>query len=397
MNFLSGSTRPGLRSAMALSLLLALGACSSDDDDDGDPSGMPPEDDALEVTLSPDQEVPPVTDADAASGEASISVGEDGTVSGSITVEGLTGPAQAAHIHRGFRGSNGPVVIGLVPADGSDPTADGADVTEWSVPEEPELTGGATSESITEAYARGELYFNVHTVANPGGEIRGQIVPEGDAAPTFFTVRIENVSTTETLATSAGSVAVPLSPGAYIVHRGDASPLFESGAAASEALEMVAEDGDPAGYTAATGVPGAAVFNTPVDATEAGPIGPGDAYEFTVSAVPGDKLSLVTMFIESNDYFYTLTDEDDSLSLFDEDGNPVTGNQSAGLALWDAGTEQDEALGEGPNQAPRQAAPDTGPDEGANAGSLAGQGETVDLNGDVISLTVTPEADAATN
>lgn len=378
------NTRSLRPTAIALSVLVALTACSSNDDDDnGDMTG---DDVAVtaEVTLSPDQEIPPVS-AEGASGTGSLTVNGDGSeISGSVTLTGLSGTASMAHIHRGFAGANGPVVVGLV---------GNADGTVWSVADTPEFTNGATAESFAEAFARGELYFNAHTADNGGGEVRGQILP-ATTGLTTFTVRIENVSTPTTLPTSTDAQPVPLSPGAFVVHRGDATPLFEDGAPANGPLEMVAEDGIPDGYAAtdnADFVPGSVVFNTPAGADEAGAIGPGAAYELTFSAVPGDKLSLVTMFVPSNDWFYTMSGDDNSLSLFDEDGAPISGAQAAGtLEIYDAGTEQDETPGEGPNQVERQSDVNTGPAEGANVGSLVDLGKSVELNGPVVSLVVTP-------
>jgi|SRR5215831_10266100 len=82
-------------------------------------------------------------------------------ISGGITVSGLTGNPSAAHIHRG----DGSIAIGLVLA------SDNATAV---------LPVGAT---LTDAdYAEllaGTLYFNVHTTANPNGEIRGQINVQG--------------------------------------------------------------------------------------------------------------------------------------------------------------------------------------------------------------------------
>lgn len=209
---------------------------------------------------------------------------------------------------------------------------------------------------------------------------------------TNFTIRIENVSTANTLATSTGSVAVPLSPGAYIVHSGNKSPLLEPRNPAGKALEAVAEDGNAALFP--TEVVGSKVFNTPIGADAPGPIFPGGAYEFKISAKPGDKLSFVTMFVQSNDWFYSTTDEDDSISLFDAAGNAVSGDVSNQIALWESATEVDEEAGTGPNQAPRQVGPNTGTPEVGTVGSLRGKGKTVVLNGDVIRVTVTPEGQA---
>jgi hypothetical protein len=73
---------------------------------------------------------------------------------------GLTGPATAAHFHGPAEpGKNAGV---LVPAP---------------APASP-FSGSATLDEAKAAdLAAGKLYFNVHTAANPGGEIRGQVVP----------------------------------------------------------------------------------------------------------------------------------------------------------------------------------------------------------------------------
>ncbi|MEZ5936702.1 MAG: CHRD domain-containing protein [Hyphomonadaceae bacterium] len=84
---------------------------------------------------------------------------ETGALDYTITYEGLTGPAVAAHIHGPAEpGENAPPVV---------PFAD---------PASP-ITGTATltPEQATELLA-GKYYVNVHTAANPGGEIRGQIM-----------------------------------------------------------------------------------------------------------------------------------------------------------------------------------------------------------------------------
>jgi hypothetical protein len=70
-----------------------------------------------------------------------------------------------------------------------------------------------------------------------------------------------------------------------------------------------------------------------------------------VDASQGDQLSIGTMYVQSNDKFYAF--QPSGLSLF-EDGNPISGDQTGALRLYDAGTEIDEEPGVGLNQAPRQ-------------------------------------------
>lgn len=110
------------------------------------------------VKLSGEQEVPPVTTA--ATGEARISVAQDGSVTGAVTTSGLEGTM--AHIHSAAAGKNGPVVVPLTQ------TAPG----QWSVP-----AGAKLTPEQLKAYQAGEMYVNVHSAANKPGEIRAQLKP----------------------------------------------------------------------------------------------------------------------------------------------------------------------------------------------------------------------------
>ena len=112
----------------------------------------------VKIALSGSQQVPPVTTS--ASGSGTITIGADKAVSGSVTTTGVA--AIAAHIHQAAAGQNGPVIIPLTK------TADNV----WSVPAGAKLT----DEQFT-AFKAGNLYVNVHSAANKGGEIRGQLKP----------------------------------------------------------------------------------------------------------------------------------------------------------------------------------------------------------------------------
>jgi hypothetical protein len=177
---------------------------------------------------------------------------------------------------------------------------------------------------------------------------------------TSFLVRIENVGDE-----AQSAMTTPFAPGVWVVHTA-ADPLFSAGQAdRGQGLEALAEDGDPTALAAAVagqaGVSTSGAFNTPVGATDPGPLPPGEAYEFTIVAVPGDMLSLATMFVQSNDLFYA--PDGAGIALFNSDGTPVSGDVTGQIQLWDAGTEANQEPGVGPDQAPRQAGPDTGPDE----------------------------------
>jgi CHRD domain len=70
---------------------------------------------------------------------------------------GLSGPATAAHFHSAEAGKNGPVAVPIAPA---------------TSPFEGSAT--LTDEQANDLLA-GKFYVNVHTEANKGGEIRGQV------------------------------------------------------------------------------------------------------------------------------------------------------------------------------------------------------------------------------
>src|SRR5438046_9584697 len=65
--------------------------------------------DEVKVTLSGDQEIPPVTTA--ASGSGTISVGEDKSVSGKVTITAMT--PLVAHLHEAAVSTSGTSIIPL--------------------------------------------------------------------------------------------------------------------------------------------------------------------------------------------------------------------------------------------------------------------------------------------
>ncbi len=112
----------------------------------------------IKVVLSGNQEIPPVTTS--GSGTGTFNIAPDLSIRGSVTVAGMT--PTVAHIHEAPPGKSGPIVIPLVQ------TADNA----WSVP-----AGAKLTDAQFESYKAGNLYYNVHSAAYKGGEIRGQIKP----------------------------------------------------------------------------------------------------------------------------------------------------------------------------------------------------------------------------
>ncbi len=187
----------------------------------------------------------------------------------------------------------------------------------------------------------------------------------------------------------------PLSPGVWAVHDDGVNPLFTSGTAdLGEGLEAIAEDGEPGALATVlngkTGVSSSALFNTPAGATAPGPAIPGGAYEFTVTAEAGDYLSFATMFVQSNDLFYTFAEG--GIPLFNN-GAAVSGDMTTSVLLYDAGTEVNEFPGAGLNQVIRQGALNTGTDEGGvvtNINNIS-DGFTYPDIANVIQVTITPQ------
>ncbi len=131
------------KSIIALSIVLAAGLAQANES---------------KVTLTGAEETPAVTTQ--ATGQGSIVVNADKSVSGSITTQGINGTA--AHIHVGAAGKKGPPAITLAKGDNG----------VWTVP-----AGSVLSDEQYAAYKEGNLYVNVHSADNKGGEIRGQLKP----------------------------------------------------------------------------------------------------------------------------------------------------------------------------------------------------------------------------
>ncbi len=206
-----------------------------------------------------------------------------------------------------------------------------------------------------------------------------------EGAATFL-VRIENVSGDSDLPT-------PFAPGVWVLHS-EAGPLFTTGEAdRGYGLEALAEDGNPANLLdALSGMDlHAGVFNTPTGADGPGPLLPGGAYEFEVKATPDTPyLSFATMFVQSNDLF--VGPDEAGIALFDMDGMAMDmmHDVTAELLLWDAGTEENEEPGAGPNQAPRQSAANTGPADGMATVHVVDDGYTYPDVSALVKVTIEP-------
>lgn len=184
-------------------------------------------------------------------------------------------------------------------------------------------------------------------------ESSGMMMDDGMEA-TEFVVTIEVLANSPT----------PLAPVAWAVHRGT-NPFVDADMMGRlDGLEALAEDGNPAGAAESVsmidGVSSHGVANTPVGSSGPGPATPGSAYSFNVSAHAGDHLSFATMYVQSNDLFFS--PGSNGVALYDMD-MALSGDITDQILLYDAGTEMNEELGMGPNQAPRQSEPNMGMDE----------------------------------
>ena len=110
------------------------------------------------AAMSTAMEVPPKTTGGKGTADATLDTATK-KLTYDVTYSGLTGPATAAHLH-------GP----------AEPGANAGVLVPFSPPLTSPIHGTATltDAQVTDLMA-GKVYANVHTAANPGGEIRGQL------------------------------------------------------------------------------------------------------------------------------------------------------------------------------------------------------------------------------
>jgi hypothetical protein len=111
------------------------------------------------ATMNGASEVPPKQTAGTGDAQATLDTTSK-VLTYTVTFDGLSGPATAAHFH-------GPAAPGknagvAVPIGGKSPTSPAHGTATLTDAQIKDLEGGM-------------WYVNVHTAANPGGEIRGQV------------------------------------------------------------------------------------------------------------------------------------------------------------------------------------------------------------------------------
>ena len=126
------------------------------------------------MSLLPSNEVPPVTNAEnVARGTAVITVNSaTNTIDFNVSLNSFptTSTLTAAHIHPGAAGVAGGVLVGTGLTSGNAPSLASGSAT-FS------FTGvSATADQVSQILAAPQnFYFNVHTSANGGGVMRGQL------------------------------------------------------------------------------------------------------------------------------------------------------------------------------------------------------------------------------
>jgi hypothetical protein len=115
--------------------------------------------DKMKATLDGKSEVPANTSA--ATGTAQLDYdAASKKLSWTVTYSGLSGPATAAHFHGPAEAGKNAGVAVAIPNAGTSPVSGSATLTDAQAAD----------------LAAGKYYINIHTAANPGGEIRGQVM-----------------------------------------------------------------------------------------------------------------------------------------------------------------------------------------------------------------------------
>jgi CHRD domain len=114
--------------------------------------------DKMKAALDGKSQVPPNTSA--ATGTADLDYDPASKkLSWKLTYTGLSGPATAAHFHGPAEAGKNAGVAVAIPNAGTSPVEGSATLTDAQAAD----------------LASGKYYINIHTAANPGGEIRGQV------------------------------------------------------------------------------------------------------------------------------------------------------------------------------------------------------------------------------
>lgn len=160
------------------------------------------------------------------------------------------------------------------------------------------------------------------------------------------------------------NIPLPLAPGFYAV-TSDADALFAVNTSASDAMETLAEVGNPnilidlakgQSTTAEAGILGD--IDNPN--YKESPIQSGGKATLIITIKPSHKLVVASMLGVSNDIFLGTKPGGFDLSTIDPN---TTIDITKQFTWWDAGTEVNEPIGEGPHQVSNAPGTDTGTEE----------------------------------
>ena len=157
-----------IMSVVLAATLAVIPAC-----DDDDPTGIV-EEAAFDATLTGAAERPDPITTDA-TGSASVEVDGE-TVRFEVDVEDID-EVTMAHIHVGGTEVAGPVVVTLFNTGTPESFTDRETLSEGTFTEDDITPAGGivTLDDLVAEMEAGNTYVNVHTTANPTGEIRGQL------------------------------------------------------------------------------------------------------------------------------------------------------------------------------------------------------------------------------
>ena len=148
--------------ALMAAILIAATAVACDSDD-----ATIPKDPTFVTTMNGAGEFPAKNVA--GSGSSTI-VKSGGTYTYTITYTGMTGALTGGHIHGpAAAGANAPVIVPFANATGA--AASGTLTGTFTSTNTPTIS----NDSLDVLMRTGNAYVNLHTAANPGGEIRGQL------------------------------------------------------------------------------------------------------------------------------------------------------------------------------------------------------------------------------
>ena len=163
---------PNHRFLLAASLLAALGLSQGCSDDD-DLTGPDLETEFTATLIGASERPTPVTTT--ATGTATVTIVNENSLTFNVTVANLTNITMA-HIHVGNASVAGGILVHLTPATLPSGTFTGV-LNSGTITTATMATAPVTMASLLALMRNGDTYINVHTTANPGGEIRGQLVP----------------------------------------------------------------------------------------------------------------------------------------------------------------------------------------------------------------------------